>query len=261
MQYFPWIAGAVLLIAGFAFWLSRTPAKGEDQAAVCVLVVDRTGSSNDQLTVDRYHELATKSVDGCRMLRARMSVYFFDQASQKLVLVNDTAFELWQPKGRKQAAQERKVEKTVEEAKQAVVSVFDRPPGGDRGSDILTAMNEAAKNLKNQASADSVEQRFLIMLSDGIQLSSDITVEAFTDDSVPVQPLLDRAEQINLIPTALDGAEVSFVGVRSGEADQGDQLPQWFEGKIEQFWQGIVAAGGGKMCTYVVDSQVLPVNC
>jgi len=73
--------------------------------------------------------------------------------------------------------------------------------------------------------------------------------------------LVDRAAELDLIPTQLDGAQVSFVGVRSGQSSDGEQVPQWFEAKVEDFWRAIVDEAGGSMCTYVVDSQVLPVSC
>lgn len=250
-----------LLVGGFFAWIATRPETGEEQQAACVLVIDRTGSSDDDVTVDRYRQLANRSITGCREQQARMSIYYFDQATQKLVLVDGTTFDLWLPKGRKDSQQNSELDETIESAQEAAASVFDSTTGDSRGSDILTAVNAAAENLSNQASADGVDERYLIVLTDGIQLSSDVTVETFSDESVEVSTLVDRARDVGLIPERLEGAQVSFVGVRSGAAETGDQLPEWFEEKVESFWRTIIGEGGGSMCTYVVDSQVLPVSC
>lgn len=251
----------LLLAGGFVAWIATRPATGEEQQAVCALVVDRTTSSDDEVTVNSYREHAMKSLEGCRDRQARTRIYFFDQANQKLQEAAGSPFDLWLPEGRKESAQENELEETVESAQAAVAAVFDRPSGDARGSDILTAVDAAGTALAGQAVDDGVEERYLVVVTDGIQLSSDVTVEQLDTEDAEVTPLLERARAIDLIPEELNGAQVSFVGVRGGLGPAGEQLPQWFEAKVEDFWQALLQEAGAKVCAYGSVAANLPARC
>lgn len=251
----------VLVAGGFVAWVAARPATGGKQQAVCALVVDRTSSSDGSATVDSYRRQAMGALAGCRERQARTRVYFFDQANQKLQEAAGSPFDLWLPKGRKESAQENELEDTVESAQAAVAAVFDRPAGDARGSDILTAIDAAGTALASQAIDDGVDERYLVVITDGIQLSSDVTVEQLATEDADVTPLIERARAIDLIPEELNGAQVSFVGVRGGLGPAGEQLPQWFEAKVEDFWQAVVQEAGAKMCAYGSLAANLPARC
>ena len=253
-------SGVVLNLRSEDPW-TPWPLTGEEQHAVCVLLIDRTPSSASDSTERRYQDLALRAVDGCRDRKAKFSVYVLNHGIQKITLINDEAVNLWLPKGRKPTVQENQLEDALDKAKADVASAFAQSSDAVGTSDILGAINEAGKNLDNQADADEVAERHLIVLTDGIQLQSDVTFEVFTDESVEVDQLVQRTIELGLMPTSLKGAQVSFVGVRTGVTNAGSPLPQWFDNKAEQYWQRIIADSGARMCTYVLDSQILPVSC
>ena len=253
--------GGLLLVALIFAWITTRPETGEKEQAVCVLVVDRTGSSNDPKTVAIYKRRAESAVEGCRKKQASMSIYYFEQTSQKLILVSDKPFPLWLPTGRKPAVQKQELEETIAEANESLATVFAKPPVAVRGSDILTALNAASENLYNRGTEDGIDQLYLIMLTDGVQTSGSINVESFGDASVTVDSLVEAARANGLIPETLEGVQVSFIGVNSGLDPSGAETANAVAAKTEDFWRKIVAGGGGQTCTYVVDSEVIPVSC
>lgn len=250
--------GAVAVI-GYFVWAFTQDSSGGDQQAVCGLVIDRTGSASAETTREQYEQMATATVDGCREYDARLSVYHFDQARQKLIL--DDTFELWLPPGTKDAVQRDELEETTENARAAVSRVFDEESGDARSSDILTAMGEAADDVASQARRDGVDERYLVLVTDGIQISSDISVEDLGDEQADVEPLVTRARDLGLVSPGIEGTQFSFVGVRSGVSSDGAELPEWFEANVEKFWRQIVDDGGGSMCRYSIGSRTLPDSC
>jgi hypothetical protein len=257
------IVGA-LLLGAFIAWVSTRPVTGENQEAVCALLIDRTASFQDATIEARRRSMAANAVDGCRERKARMTVSYFDQASQKLVVLEDkdgtTLFDLWLPEGRKSSVQERELEGTLERARAVAESAFDRPTGDSRGSDIITAMRAAATDLNSRARQDGVNERFLIVLTDGLQTSSGLTVQDLATPEAPVEPLVAKASELGLIPQ-LDGVYVNLVGVRTGVTADGSQLEQFFEAKVQEFWEAVVTAGGGSLCLYEPDASRIPVDC
>lgn len=256
-----WIAllvvASLAVVGGAAFGLSRIPMTGEREGSVCVLLVDRTSSASATARVQKDRVLA--AIDGCRGRRARTSVFVLD--GQQVRLLAGRSFALWRPMTKKQSIGDEDVASELSAAKQSVSTIYSSgPAAGPGGSDILTAVDTAASNLQTQASSDGVAQKYLVVFSDGLQLSTDISVEAFTAESVRAQPLMDRAKQLRLTPT-LSGTQVSFVGVKSGQTAQGQQLPDWFVTRVGEFWRGVVVAGGGQMCAYEPDLQSLPSSC
>jgi hypothetical protein len=251
----------LLVAGGFLGWIASRPATGEEQRAVCALVVDRTTSSNDEATVEAYRRHANETLNGCRERQALTHVYFFDQANQKLQEAAGSPFALWLPEGRKQSAQENELEDTVAAAQAAVDGVFDRPAGEARGSDILAAVDAASSALASDGGDGSTDERYLVVVTDGIQLSSDVTVEDLATEDADVAPLIDRARAVDLIPAELAGVQVSIVGARGGLGPSGEQLPQWFEAKVEQFWRAVMDEAGAKTCVYGPVAAQLPKRC
>lgn len=254
----------VLLAGGFIAWVATRPETGEQQQAVCTLVIDRTSSFQDKTIDARHRAMASAAVDGCRKRNARLSVFYFDQSTQKLVALSDKngdgEFALWLPKGQKASVQQNQLDATIENAKQAVDSAFDKGSGDARGSDIVTAVQAATVDLNTRAREDGVKSRYLIVLSDGLQTSEGLSVQDLATPEAPVQPLVDRVGSLGLTPK-LDGVSVNFIGVRSGVAGDGSQLPQFFEAKVQDFWTGVVKAGGGSLCQYVPDATQIPTDC
>ncbi len=256
----------VLLIGGFIAWAATRPATGGDdeQEAVCALVIDRTASFADNTVEESRRTMARSAVDGCKKRKARLMMFYFDQSTQKLVVLEGedgrTSFELWLPEGQKKGVQERELDETVEMAHAAAESAFDRPSGDGRGSDIATAVRAAAADLNVRANDDEVDDRFLIVISDGLQTSAGLTVQDLASPDAPVEPLVAKVEELGLTPD-LDGVNVSFVGIRSGVTPDGGQLEEYFEAKVEEFWRAVVAQGGGSMCVYETTQTEIPAAC
>lgn len=248
---------SLVVVGGAAFGLSRIPVTGEHEGAACVLLVDRTASASAAGRIQKDRVLA--AIDGCRARRARTSLFVLD--GQQVRLLAGRSFALWRPMTKKQSIGEGDVASELSAAKQAVSTVYTSGAAdGPGGSDILSAVGTAASNLQTQATNDGVAQKYLVVFSDGLQLSTDVSVEAFTAESVPAQPLIDRAKQLRLTP-ALGGTQVSFIGVKSGQTAKGQQLPDWFVTRVGEFWRGVAVAGGGRMCAYEPDLQSLPSSC
>lgn len=178
------------LVAGAGYLLNRSPLTGEDQQAVCALLIDRTGSTESELSGERYRALARKAVDGCRTEQASLSLFWFDQTEQKLVLANDDPYQLWAPKRRTERIRESELEEEVQAANEAIDELFAKlPPAAGRRTDILTALSGTADSVQQAASRAGVDEKYVIILSDGLQLSDAVSVETLTADTSPVQPL------------------------------------------------------------------------
>jgi hypothetical protein len=248
----------LLLGAGYGIYLWLTPAG--KQEAVCALVIDRTSSSSQPKTVERYKALATKTIEGCKEKKAAMSVYYFDQHGPKLLLLNDQPYLLW-GKGRKSSARQASVDAEMKRAQSDLNTVFTASDSSARGSDIATALHSVAENVDHDAAKAGVTPKYIVLLTDGVQMSDDLTLSGLTSGDSDVSPLVDRVKQLALSPQ-LDGARVSFIGVRAGvKAASGQQLPQLFEAKVQDFWTAVVQAGQGHLCTYVPDANTVPVSC
>lgn len=248
----------VALIVGMALW----PKSGESQRAACALVVDRTGSSMDPKTRSSYEARAFATIEGCRDIQSRMVVYYFDNEDAKLQPASKSQpFTLYRPLSRRESTGEKVVTAAITKARASVSAVFSRESGKGRGSDIVTAIDLASQDLNSLARRDSVEEKYLVVLTDGYQSGSAVHMKrAFTDESVDPKELLAKVEQFSLIPE-LRGTNVSFVGVGGGVASDKEQVPEWYEAKVEQFWSAFVTAGGGRLCAYRVEASSLPGQC
>lgn len=240
----------------------KDPTGGEAEA-VCVLVIDRTSSADDPRSAEKFERVAEATVDGCQEKDAAMSVYYFDQAGGGLQLVNDEPFALYPPAGRSPTKQDAQVERAVADAKAELDDVFSQPAGDSQRSNVLAAYQAAAANLQQLADSEDVSEAYLVMLTDGMQLAPDITVEALSDPDSDVGPLVRRARDFGLIPEVED-VDVTFVGVRTGDTgDPDDQFEPFFEAKVQEFWTQVTEAGGSELCdkAYVPEATRLPVSC
>ncbi|RHW25434.1 hypothetical protein D0Z08_19600 [Nocardioides immobilis] len=256
------VVGVLVVAAIFAFLFFR-PKDGETQGAACAIVVDRTGSSVNEVTRASYIEQATQMVDACRELRASFAVFYFDNQNAKLQEASDEPFELWRPATRRKSVGEEEVAEEKESAIAAVESVFETDPEastGGHGSDIVTALSLASQSLHQQAAVEGVDETYLVVLTDGYQTGDLSMRRAFPDRDAKVGPLLEHTRDLDLIPQ-LDGVAVSFGGVGGGVASDRAQIPPWFEALVKQYWTQLIEEAGGGMCVYNVEPAYLPGVC
>jgi hypothetical protein len=256
------IAG-VVVVGGIFGWLFFSPKRGDTQTAACAILVDRTGSSVNDLTKDSYVKLASHMIDSCLAWHSSFSVYYFDNRDAKLQSASDKPFELWLPKMRRQKLAKEQVAKTQVNVLGAVESVFTTPPDastGGHGSDIVTALSLASQSLQQQAAVEHVKDMYLVVLTDGYQTGELGMKKAFSTADSPVAPLLQQTKQLALVPQ-LAGVKVSFGGVGGGVASDTQQVPAWYEALVRTYWTKLVALGGGRMCVYNVEPTYLPGVC
>ena len=68
---------ALALLGAVAFFVSRSPVKGQTQAAECGLLIDRTDSTLSGQASNQYQQLAAQAVEGCRARRASLTILLF----------------------------------------------------------------------------------------------------------------------------------------------------------------------------------------
>jgi hypothetical protein len=248
----------VAVFAALALW----PKSGETEAAVCALLIDRTGSSNAVKTQASYESRAIKTIDGCRNLKASLVIKYFDNENAKVQPASgNQPFLLFRPETRRKSVGDNAVAATMAATKTAINSVFAGTSGSGRGSDIVTALKLTADDLQSLAAANGVTKEYIVVLTDGYQTGQDLSMKrVFTDSQVPSDTLLHQVKAYGLVP-ALNDVDISFVGVGGGVASDKAQIPDWYEAKVRQFWVSLVAAGGGKMCVYNVEATTLPGLC
>lgn len=252
---FWWLPLLLLLLGGgYLFWASTQRVEGEDQAAVCVVLIDRTTSTDD--THERLEGMALDAVDGCSKRRASMLVTYFTQDDAYVVAAERRMFDLVPRSAATQAAQDKEIEAQQNEAVAAIREVFAIPTGGSRNSNIVFAIGEAARDLQDIPGGDGLD-RILLVFTDGYQTSVDVSFAEIQTEDFDLQILMDRSGELDLLPD-LDGAEVHMYGVRSGE-EAGGQFPQWFDRKVKSFWEGLVARGGGELCSYRLDAAAVAI--
>lgn len=253
------VAG-VLLFFGY---LWKMPETGETQQSVCVLLVDRTGSSIAEGTRASYERMTRAAVEGCADLKASLTVLYFDNQNAKILLAEgDQPFHLYRPMARREKVGLEEQRARQEAAARSVSAVFETDPEaskGGHGSDIVTALQQAAQNLQALAARDGVDQKYLVVLTDGQQTGPELGMgRRLRSPADSAQPLLAATEELGLVPS-LRGVQISFVGVGGGVADS--SLPAWKTARIRDYWTGLVELGGGRMCQYGVEAIQLPGNC
>jgi hypothetical protein len=262
-KFYASIALVALLVMGALGYLYYAPKKGETEQAVCVLLVDRTGSSMSDQTRSSYERMAGGAIEGCTELQASLSVFYFDNQSAKILQAQgDQPFNLFRPMARRKKVGEDQQEAIQKDAAEAVASVFETEPEsslGGHGSDIITAVGQAASNLQSLATRHGVDKKYLVVLTDGQQTGAELGMHrTFKDPSVPSSVLVKKTTDVGLTPD-LTGVQTSFVGVAGGVADS--RRPAWYTARVHGFWTELVELGGGQMCVYGVEQVELPGSC
>jgi hypothetical protein len=232
------VAAVGLVIGFFAYNAATGGAK-----SACVLLVDRTSSSQDEETVDKYRELGERAIAGCADEAALMTIYYFDQQVGSITATLGDPVEL-------QRGGESKAIEALDDALQAESRL-------ETGSDVLGAIAQGGEVLAEMR-ADVDGPGYLIVLSDGIHVDSNVSVYSITNERDSINPLINTAIELDLIPN-LDGVQVDFVGTYSGRSQvEGVPSESGFESNVENFWVEVVRQGGGTLCTYASEASSLP---
>lgn len=264
LRRYAWaIVIALLLLGGYVAWYFLAPVTGGEPQAACAILIDRTASSSGDNTVDEYKSLATRALEGCADEEAVTLVYYFDQDNPGIRPAggNDARYDLFPPEGRLGSKQTKQVEDALDEARSDIEAVFDEGADAERGSDVLQSLQAASEALQNRANAADVDELFIVVISDGLQTGASLRVDSMVDGGTPASLASDAAE-LDLIPD-LDGVSVTWAGVRSGDpgGEAGGEVEDAFERDVKAFWTKVVEDGGGTLCTYTYDPDVLPVSC
>jgi hypothetical protein len=238
-------AGAALVAAALGY-LFLAPAHGETQRAVCTLLVDRTGSSLDARTEASYRALASRVVQGCRERKSTLLVYYFNNQDAKLIPASDAQpFKLFRPPTHRTSIGEADVKKEMASADAAISDIFEAPAStGGHGSDVVTALQQAAQNLQLVAGERSVSNKYLVVITDGYQTGADLGLRGLHARGTSVQAAVAEAKSLGLVP-ALQGVDVAFAGVNGGIA--ATHASPELEGYVRSFWTRLVEQGGGGM--------------
>jgi hypothetical protein len=249
----------VLAIGGYLAWYLLGDVEGGEPLAACAIVIDRTASSTSEATVEQYRDMVERSVDGCAEEQAVLSAYVFDASTSGPELIGE--YDLFEPAGRVASKRESQQDAAVNDARDEILEAFDDSTGSDGRGDVLAAYNAAAETLEQHAaSEDHVDETFLIMITDGLQLSSGVSVQVLAQPDTSPEDLVDQARDLQSIP-AMEGAAVSFAGVGEGVNADGQPLDDAFEARVEDFWRRLTDAAGGSVCSYSNDPGELPGNC
>lgn len=260
----PFLQGLLILLpvallgGAYFWWNSSVVATGEDQHAVCVLLIDRTGSMGNDLKT-----LAEGAVTGCEHEKARLIPVYFNQDSGGMQATSgdvlENGFELWAPVKRSDAAREKAQRDQRKTATDAIDDIFAVSPGEGLNSDIIVAMGNAASRLRDTATLDGVTEMHLLIITDGIQRRPSLDVGSFLNGTTPEQ-LVQAVIALNAIPS-LQGIQVTFAGPLQGKTLGGEVLDPGFEEQVAQFWRLIVEQGGGQLCGYSANVALPPASC
>jgi len=257
---------AIVFVGAIAYAYFTSEATGGEARAACMLVIDQTQSVSHESVLDKYHDAARQVVRGCDELDAELAIGHFDLARAKLDYVDGqdggTTFSLYPPLDDNDQRQERDERDAVQAAMDAVDDLFDQQPDSEavRGSDILTPLATAAHDLSAMSSLVGASEKYLVLLTDGQQLGESVNVNVFTSPDVAVDPLVETARGLGLIPP-LEGVQTSVVGVRGSLGPDDGGLDDWFEAKLAEFWNDVITEGGGRVCEMSIDSLVFPGRC
>ena len=252
-------AVVILVVGGFiVLYLSSKPGS---QKASCSLIIDRTNSVLTPETTSVYHRLANDAVTQCSQLDGTLTLWAIQQSG-----VQSEMKGTWPLYGVGRNGPIRDRSKSQEEAaaNQAISSVLSEGAGNKSGgSNIVGAINAAAATMNNQSSQSGVTAKYMVVLTDGMQLSDGVSVKSLSSITDDPRVLVNNALRVES-PFSVHGINISFLGVKSGQmASNGQQLPLWFEQKVGIFWSELVRVGQGKSCLYSNDtaSGVVLLNC
>ena len=253
---------AVLALAAIGGLVALTmTTKPGSQKALCALIIDRTNSVNSTQTSSLYSRIASGAVQECSNLDGTLTVWSIGQGGAQSVMAGK--FPLVGV-GRNGPVRDRSKADNMAAANHAVSTVIHSGAGGGSGgSNIVATMNEAAATMEAQARGSGGIDKYMLVLTDGMQLSDGVSVESLSSITQDPKLLVAQAERVNP-QFQLSGVNVSFIGVSSGEvASNGQKLPKWFEQKVRIFWGDLVTDGHGKVCSYQSDQSPgnIVLNC
>jgi len=227
---------------------SNDPLAGANSA--CLLLIDRTSSSESPEVVDNYRTFASATIEGCADLSGAIMIGYFDQGRDSYRLVGWFGLN---PQAASVNRQDRLRRQAEKDASEAVDALFQQAGTPTSGSDIIVALNEATKTFREATDTAGIQDRYVVLLTDGLQYSDAITLENLQPDT-SMTTFIDQARKLNLLP-GLSGMQVSVAGVRS------NKLPSWFENEVERFWDALVETAGGRVCWYGAIPGSLPASC
>jgi len=258
---------AVLVVAAAAVaWLLLNPTVEGEPLAACVLVIDRTSSATGSASsAAHYEQMADKAIAGCADAQAVLVIGSFDQSGTSVDFAtnanaggaNDKEFPLYPGTGRSAGRREGARQDALEAARGAVREILTESAERNRGSDLLVAIDQAADAMHRLVeSSATITRQYLVLLTDGIQISDDYSFATFTEGGDATA--YAKAASLG---TDLSGVSLSFAGVGSGTSAGDQQLASWFEQMVQEFWRAYVEMAGGTVCEYAPDPVRLPVGC
>lgn len=245
----PWVVvGVVVLgaIGAAAWWMLTAEESGGEPLAACAVVIDRSASVSGA-SVDSLSVAVETAFDQCATRDAALALYTVDEAGAGFRRAGewDLFPDAFRTGTRLSESREEKVEAAREAMEAALAGAGTQDAGA--GSNVLRAMDEAGVYLQQLARRPSVRSSHLVVLSDGLQASSGVSVESLVGDEVDDDGLVEQARQSGLLPD-LEGVNVVMAGVGAGETATGDPLPDAFTARLREFWTAIIAATGGSLC-------------
>lgn len=246
------------------WWVFSQPALQPSARAACVLLLDRSGSTFDEVNIARYESAAEAAIRGCAERSAVLDIYEMTGGPSRPVRIAGP-ISFFDPDETKDALLDVTLEERVAEARDVISRALSTPPPapGQGGSEIVLAMAEAARGLDLEADAFSVDDRFLIVLTDGLQTprrgGPGISVFGIFDGATTAEELGGTAA--DQLPDGFAGTTVNMVGVSAGVSGGDTPLSSGQEQLLEDFWTSVVTTAGGSLCFYGADPPLLPVSC
>ena len=262
------IIGVIALLvvaAAVVAWLILNPIKEGEPTGACFLLIDRTSSVSSAASVEHYEAMAEQTILGCADKSVIMAIGSFDQNGTSIELATNAAaddgydkeFKLYPGSGRSASKRQGQLDDNVEAALSAAADILEESADKTRGSDLISAIDQSAVVLNRLSDEyEGVGELFLVVLSDGIQISDSYTFADFTEGGDVGKYVEDAG-----VETDLTGVEVNFGGVASGTSVDGQSLAAWFESQVGDFWALYIETAGGRLCEYSADPVRLPVGC
>ncbi|HUG85524.1 MAG TPA: hypothetical protein VMM13_13230, partial [Euzebya sp.] len=177
------VAGARALAVVVVLAMVAACAQEAQVNAVCALLIDRTVSSDIDGIGEDFQEYGRQAIEGCADRQSVLLVYSFASSGPRVERATDEPITLYQPGGMSRRDAEEAVATAREEALTTVSSTLDAEvEDGGRASDVLSALRIVADNVMEvQRRLETPEAR-IIVLTDGIQISNEVTVADLAGD-------------------------------------------------------------------------------
>ena len=223
--------------------------------SICEIVVDRTGSASSTNVTSHFQKLAKSSSEACAEKHALVDIWTTGSDGVNPTLVKSSVRLIYA--GAKLSYYINKELFAQHQIQSALSKVFQNSSSGSsKGSDIVSALSQAASTGTKEAASNGGVPVNLILITDGMQLTQGVAVTSMS--SIDSDPNLLARQAQNLYPMAgLRGTNVFFYGVRGGTlSSTGQALPAWFENKVNAFWSDLVTSNGGFVCSYQNDQSI-----